>query len=82
MLGSFPGHAGLHEARGAGRAEDLAVGGDVVGVGVRDKRARLRKMRIEPPPDLGEPDTGTKFDLPRHGAGKVCGLSAKLKLRR
>lgn len=66
VLGALAGHAGLHEARGAGGAEDFAVRGDVVGVRVGDEGAGLGEMSVEPPLDLREPDAGAELDLPGH----------------
>src|SRR5207248_7590918 len=66
MLDPLAGHPRLHQARRAGGAKDFAMRGDVIGMGMRNKGPCHRKMGIKPPPDLGQPDTGAKFNLPGH----------------
>ena len=57
VLDALCGQPCLHETRCAGRAEDLAVRGEMVEVRVRDERTRPRVVGVEPPADLGQPDT-------------------------
>src|SRR5690606_33897795 len=66
VLDALARHAGAHQAGRSGGAKNLAVWRDVIGVGMGNEGPRLRKMSVEPPPDLGEPHTGAKLDLPRH----------------
>ena len=67
----FAGDARVHEL-GSGRAEDdFAMEGGVVGMRVGYESAFLRKMRVEPPLDLRQPDTRAKLDLPGHQAAKL-----------
>ena len=67
VLDAVAGHAGAHQAGGAGGAEDLAVRGEVVEVRVRDERARRRVVGVEPPIDLRKIDaSGEKLNIPSH----------------
>ena len=68
VFGALAGHAGAHEAGGAGGAENLAVGREVVEVGVRHEGARRGVVGVEPPVELREVEAaGRKLDVPRHG---------------
>ena len=67
VLDALAGHAGAHEAGGAGGAENFAVRREVIKVRVRDERARRRVVGVEPPIDLGKiKASGEKLDIPGH----------------
>lgn len=66
VFGAFGGHAGAHEAGGTFGEEDLAVGGEVIEVGVRDEGARDGLAGIEPPVDLGQVNAVSEANIPGH----------------
>src|ERR1051326_7454135 len=67
VFDTLSGQTRAGEQRGALRAENFAVRGEVIEVRMRHERARRRKMRVEMPPDLRQPDAVAEFDVPRHG---------------
>ena len=75
VLDPVAGQARPHQAGGAGGAKNLPVGGDVIGMRVRDERTGNRKMRIKPPAGLRQPEAVAMVDLPAHGRG-FLGLDA------
>ena len=65
---AFARHPGVHQARSGGGAENLAVPGDVVAMGVGNEGAGGAHLGVEPPADLRQPDPLAMMDLPSHGA--------------
>ena len=70
MLVPFAGQAGLHQARGAFRNDDLVMRRDMIAVGVRDKGERFRIPGIEP--DVFVRQVEPAFVLHPNHAGKLA----------